>query len=86
MAECYRCPYMYNVLREYGITNYCGLACDHFDVTYYCEEPNRSKENIFCPFVFVSTRIPNVNYHFKLLKTVLDKYETNIFNDKGKKE
>lgn len=84
MAECYRCPYMYNVLRKHGITNHCGLACDHFDVTYYCEEPNQNKENIFCPLINVSTRFPEIEYRFKLLKTALDEYENDILTARRK--
>jgi hypothetical protein len=76
MAECHRCPYMHSVRRKYGVTNHCNLACDHFDVTYYCEEPNKSKENIFCPFANVSTRFLGVDYH---------KYETDILTVKEKK-
>lgn len=54
------------------------LAGDHFDVTYYCKEPNQNKENIFCPLVNVSTRFPETEYRFKLLKIALDKYENDI--------
>lgn len=63
MAECYRCPYMHSVQRKYGVTNHCNLARNSLDVTYYCEEPHKSKENPFCPFANVFTRFPGVDYH-----------------------
>ena len=51
MNKCYDCHCMYTVQRKYGVTNHCWATTNHLDVTYYCEEDNKDKENPLCPLV-----------------------------------
>lgn len=54
MIRCDDCPCMYTVQRKYGITNHCWATANHLDVTYYCEEANKNKENPLCPLVITN--------------------------------
>ena len=45
MAECYRCPYTTRVERKYGFTTHCDLEPTKMDVTYYCMNENKDKNN-----------------------------------------
>lgn len=62
MIRCHDCPCMYTVQRKYGITNHCWATANHLDVTYYCEEANKDKENPLCPLVNAALRFPEVDY------------------------
>ena len=73
MAECYRCPYTTRVERKYGFTTHCDLEPTKMDVTYYCMNENKDKNNSLCPFVYPRTRIPGIDY---------TKYETDFLTAK----
>lgn len=76
MAECHRCPYASLTNRTYGATNHCTLEPTNMDVTYYCFEKHKDEDNMLCPFVNPSVRIPGVDYR---------KYETEFLKAKGEK-
>ena len=62
MAECYRCPYTNKLKRKYGYTIHCNLEPTNMDVTYYCSEKHKGKDNKLCPFVNQNTRFSEVDY------------------------
>lgn len=51
MAECWRCPYTYDIRRRFGTTVHCNLELANMDVTYYCNEKRKNEENLLCPFI-----------------------------------
>ena len=73
MAECYRCPYTTKTQRKFGVTTSCNLEPTNMDVTYYCHEMYKDKDNELCPFVNPGTRFPGVDYK---------KYETDFLTVK----
>ena len=75
MAECYRCPYATKIERKYGFTTRCDLEPTKMDVTYYCMDDNKDKNNSLCQFVCSGTRNPGIDY---------TKYETDFLTVKKK--
>ena len=73
MAECYRCPYTDKVQRKFGVTTHCKLEPTNMDVSFYCHERHKDRENTLCPFICSGTRFSGVDYH---------KYETEFLKVK----
>ena len=74
MAECWRCPYTYDIRRRFGTTVHCNLELANMDVTYYCNEKRKNEENLLCPFINPRTRLQGVDYR---------KYETKFLEVRG---
>lgn len=62
MSKCYKCPYITEVTKKFGVTKRCNLEPTQMDVTYYCSPKHSDEENMLCPFVNEHTRFPGVDY------------------------